>query len=526
MLLRWFFSFLVIVTAPHVVLHPASQYLSGFAEGLWSVRMEQTWGCQGAIARYETRGVDTQSQWLGTYYLGESAGLQLKAILQDDLKDHPFFNGEIYHVYSLLFAFVPLCVLALVYFLSAKFTKEAVASPEPSSPGRPISKRDIEYWDMVHSYSVDLRRLKMALDKKDEQLRSTWAMLRQYWAHNKRLAALREVADENRRRDREPSRANDELRRNVDQLKRELREAQDKLTRAEDESARRSDSLREEVADLTKRLAASEERVANALSESVALRIELRAQTDKTAAAEQRQFEAERRLADAQDRNRNEGAQAQGLAALAARYDALRGSYDKLSEHCRALEAVNNAMEIVKQERDAAAGRIVALQAELEATKSRADEAFAACQNALEEARGSETALRQSLQAVESAFSERCRKIELEALANARSQADCICARTTGSRTSSWDGAPRRREEPPESPGDGRDRQGTRTPAGTVRSSQGQHSGDPQAPDWRHGEHPNCPGELRGHRRPAALRDRLPQEADRGAQEGRSGPDG
>lgn len=266
-----------------------------------------------------------------------------------------------------------------------------------------------------------------ALGIKNEELRCTMAMLRQTWAHNKRLAALRVVADRNNRPRRpEPSNANnDELRRNVDQLQRELREAQDKLTRVKDDTARRPDSHREEVADLEKRLADSKERVANALSEGTALRIELQAQTDKTAAAERRQIEAERRLADKneQDRNRIEGAQAQELAALSAKYDALQGSYDQLSEHCRALQAVNTAMEIVKQERDEAAGRIVALQAELEATKTRANEAFAAGQNALEEARGSEMALHQQLQSMQSSVAERCRNIELEALSRARSQA-------------------------------------------------------------------------------------------------------
>ncbi|KAL1998763.1 hypothetical protein VTN02DRAFT_5602 [Thermoascus thermophilus] len=421
MLLRWFGLFVAVVVGPPALMLPALQYLFGLRDGLFSGRREVSGHCVSVMHWFDTAGVSTQRQWLEIMYcLGEEAGLEWNARLQDDMRCHPFFNGEICHVYSLLFAIVVVSVLTSVYLLSADFSTEAVASPEHSFLQRPITEEDIGDRTVCHAYEVDLDWCKKALETKNEELRCTMAMLRQTWAHNKRLAALRVVADRNNRPRRpEPSNAdNDELRRNVDQLQRALREARDQLRRVEDDTARRSASHREEVADWERRLAESEERVANALSEGTALRIELQAQTDKTAAAE-------RRLADQNERHRDriEGAQAQELAALSAKYDALQGSYGQLSEHCRALQAVHAAMEIVKRERDEAAGRIVALQAELEATQTRANEAFAAGRNALEEAQGSEMALRQQLQSLQSSVAQRCCDIELEALSRARSQA-------------------------------------------------------------------------------------------------------
>ena len=414
MICRHIVSILSVQYGFNWFLRPAARYLSGFAEGLVSKTLEQSGHCFWGL--YNGQGEQS------AYCLGEEAGLQVKAIIEDDWGLVDLFNtGDIHHIFALVLVAIATLVFTAVVLAIAILTRWA--DRQNRNRLRAEAKlRDEARWQQVidELQTTVLDHQRQLHDKddvvaaKDEELRVAKETMKMMLAEIKILRAPR---DDISWRLTDPRIA--ELQQKLEQVEKSLNAARLELTGTKEDATSREWSLEAKMASLEQQLSEKEQASGKSLSEIASLRATLETRSRTLASQTQQLEDIERRQAAAEARNEHFRhqldterrqfaidrqqyvAHCQGLATereifvdrvneltaqlqlvsgnyqqAAAEYEGLRSSYDEL------MGSIFENSE-AGQERDRAVQQLAQLQHELNATKAAAETRITELQGSL-----------------------------------------------------------------------------------------------------------------------------------------------
>lgn len=415
-------SFVVCTTAYFGFLLPASRYLSGASAGLTSAILEQSEYCPDVLRRLEVVARSSRNQWLeACYCLGEEAGLEIRAIIEDDWQLPHLIDcladGEIYHLHAIAFAVTCVMLVILATWSSdvlswAASIRERVLGSRADDAATmarlrvtTLTQCESRLWDMINGYENDLRSLKGVLDAKTEELRVTKRTQDYGWPHAKEMmSARRRHVEAFQHREAEET---VELRARIGRLTGQLSMAQGKQANA----TARARTLSDKVVMLEHQLAQREERADNSLSETHSLRAELDARNEQLVAIEHRLAAAEAREDEARGHHQHLAAEHRQLAVsheevaadnhrLATEHAELRAQYDDLFFMSEPVAEV----KALEQERDCIKTQLSGLQDEHVAMKQTAECYYQEAQESLAQAGRREVALQQSLSDLKGAY--------------------------------------------------------------------------------------------------------------------------
>ncbi|RMJ28524.1 hypothetical protein PHISP_00571 [Aspergillus sp. HF37] len=414
-------SFVVCTAAYFGFLLPVSRYLSGVSAGLTSAILEQSEYCPDVLRGLEVIARSSRSQWLkACYCLGEEAGLEIRAIIEDDwqlphLVDR-MADGEIYHLHAIAFAVTCVLLVILAAWSSdvlswAASIRERVLGSRADDAATmarpretPLTQREFRLRNMINQYENDLHSLKGDLNAKTEELKVTKRTQDDGWARAKELSARRSDVETSQHREAEE---NFQLRARLGRLTGQLSMVQGKQANA----TARARTLSDKVVMLEHQLAQREERADNSLSETHSLRAELDARNEQLVAIEHRLAAAEAREDEARGHHQHLAAEHRQLTIhhkevaadnhrLTTEHAELRAQYDDLFFMSEPVAEVKT----LEQERDCANMQLSGLQDEHAAMKQTAEFYYQETQESLAQAGRREVALQQSLSDLKGAY--------------------------------------------------------------------------------------------------------------------------
>ncbi|KAE8354501.1 hypothetical protein BDV28DRAFT_80664 [Aspergillus coremiiformis] len=394
-------SFIGGMIAVYGLLLPAVWHVSGLIMAVSSPDEELSDRCFDDYGRLEQRWLN-RHEWLEAMFcLGQETGLELRAIIRDDWQLPRLIEGEIHHLYAL--ALVTTSVLcatlaALSWYALEKIVRsrrvdklQPAAAPradpaghETQLQGTPPTPHEVDLWNMIDRYEGVIAKQNGLLIAKTEELRVVKQRMEDGWALAKTLSAR--PAPVEKTQPREPT-VLVGLRQELAQKEWQVSVAQGKLRQVEDDATAMERSLRDRVTQLEQQLAREREQVEEAKSLQHCLAaFQVREQSRDRIETERQQLVV---------RNTELVAQNQELTAqnqeLTAQYQAFQAEHDRLQQQFREFTVT------IQQERDAALGRVIFLQAELAATQSSTENVVRETQESLARAQQSDAVLRQTM---------------------------------------------------------------------------------------------------------------------------------
>ena len=410
-------TLLAVNVAYAVFLKPAILYLHGFIGGWAAENGDLTVPCIDTFNRFINLGVRDLTEWNETCAcFGEEGGISWHAWIQDwyttPIKD------DINHIPGIICALASLALGAWLYavYIVAVWVNRYLSEPEPPDHTEDYKNLLGQYPGLVDQYASIIQELTDALEhgkeelaRRSDALRIKEKMLQASWEANRRLSEVRVMQEEFReefRSQTEPTK--NELRVEVAKLTRNLELARREVIRVEQLQADTSRTLTKNVTMLQRKVDNRDEAIIASRNECASLRAHVQTREQQLVISESSLSDTKAALERAIEQSREKIIEC----------DSLKASHDSLMAGYR-------TMQMVSKERDQ---MVASLEAELAAADSEAVDIFNQLQDLkLAAERGQHSNPHQDERTVlEAAISERCRAIELDATANARSQADAF----------------------------------------------------------------------------------------------------
>lgn len=295
-------------TAFPALLVPMVEALAGFAEGFLSGNLELSGFCISVQDWSASQAGLTISQWKQLCYcLGEAAGLEAKAIVEDDWGFDDIYDGEIHHLFALVFVATTLVIATAVVLTREVVVRYANSAVREQRRAEAKLRDELHRQQeadalrtAVHDYQFLLANKSGLVAAKDEELRVAKQKLEMCRAEVKSLKAPRDNAMVFRWRLPDPRVA--ELQQSLEQKVKSFNAAEEKLRMAQKDANARERSLEFKVATLEQKLAEREQADDKSLSENASLRAALEMQTRKLETTSQLLEANEHRLAAVEER--------------------------------------------------------------------------------------------------------------------------------------------------------------------------------------------------------------------------------